>query len=385
MAAKGIYQFRDKSLSQEEALTREQAKPAGSQGTRTFARDLRRFFILTRLLARDLDGNLRHTPMGARLLASDDPNAEAARQVWRTALSNMAIGEGNEESHPYELLLRLVGDRPGIDARRLALALEAKNDSEEEYNRILSLADSRDWESLLTELEVSEHQARNAIKILPALARQLGDLHEERGTYYPTMRPARRGRPRSRSRRSARLGQASRPSYRRHRRVALNEIARSPETPSTREPREEDYASPRETEARRRERLRRHQQLVRDFAAQLAMAGYELQEDPFDILATHASVSSILTEAKTLEESGSDEPVQVRASIGQLSYYEYLEVPPDAMSHSLIKVALFEQPISEPHITLLESLNIIVVWREERDFVLPAWSKAQMARLNLFQ
>lgn len=380
LARKRVYQFRDKSLSLQQALQRERAKPAGSQGTRTCARDLRRFFLLTGLLKRDLDGGLRLTPLGERLLASDGPNTDQASQVWRTVLSSMAVGQNREESHPYALLLRLVADRPGIKAPRLALALEARNDSEDEYARILALADRADWQAVLRRLRISQHQARNATKILPALARQLGDIREDRGGYYPTGRTPTT----SRRHRAPTPRRRSRPARsRRHRRVGSTEIAAIPLTHQDREPREDEYKAPWETAAKRRERLRRHQQLVRDFAALLARAAYELHEDPFDILATKATTGSVLVEAKTLEESGSDEAVQVRATIGQLNYYEYLEVPADARARSLLRIALFERPITEPHIALLESLRIIVLWRANGTFELPPWSREQAATLNL--
>jgi hypothetical protein len=68
IARAGVYTFRDKSLSLDEALNIEARKPKRSQRTRTFARDLRRFFLLLGFLANIPDGSVAVTALGDHLL-----------------------------------------------------------------------------------------------------------------------------------------------------------------------------------------------------------------------------------------------------------------------------------------------------------------------------
>src|SRR4051794_8974784 len=67
MARQGVYTFRDKNLSVDAALAIEARKPRGSQGTRTFARDLRRLFMLLNFIAARVDGSLTVTALGEEL------------------------------------------------------------------------------------------------------------------------------------------------------------------------------------------------------------------------------------------------------------------------------------------------------------------------------
>ncbi|MBK7971717.1 MAG: hypothetical protein IPK08_23800 [Bacteroidetes bacterium] len=80
---------------------------------------------------------------------------------------------------PYRILLKLTQDKPGIETSKLMLALEAENDSQEEYERILALSEL-EFISILEEINISEHQARNAVKILPSFAVQAGDIRKQR-------------------------------------------------------------------------------------------------------------------------------------------------------------------------------------------------------------
>lgn len=376
MARARIYTFRNRALSVQQALVQEQRKPPGSQGTRTFARDLRRFFVLAGLLVRSAAGRLAVSDLGRHLL-SQEPGSDAAKQVWRAAVRRLALGEGHDVSHPYRVLLRLVAALPGIQAARLALALDAQDDTETEFGRILGLARARDWNSVLRRLGVSDHQARNAIKILPALARQVGDVREENGRYYlvgeaPAGRPRRRVRRLRGARRTAAM----------HRTVTPITIATSP-IRSDRSLREEEYADPELSAELRHDRLTRHQELVRQVGAVLADEEYELHEDPYDALATHRERPSLLVEAKTLDGSPPDESAQVRAVIGQLFYYEHFEVPPDMRRTGLILVAIFERRPSEEHITLLESLHIVAIWRVDDSLEAAPWSRGQLQAIGL--
>jgi hypothetical protein len=51
-------------------------------------------------------------------------------------------GADGEISYPYSILLNLVRDNPGLETRKLMLALDAENNSDEEYQRILDLSNT---------------------------------------------------------------------------------------------------------------------------------------------------------------------------------------------------------------------------------------------------
>ena len=87
-------------------------------------------------------------------------------------------------------MLRLAGERPGIETRLLGLALEANDDSEREFQRLLALVDNHSAAPAWDELGVSVHQQRNSVKIFPAVARQLGELEVSMVTRFYDSAPA---------------------------------------------------------------------------------------------------------------------------------------------------------------------------------------------------
>lgn len=384
MAVAGVYAFRDKTADLSELLRREAGKPRGSQGTQTFARDVRRFFLLTGLLIRNLDGGLELSEIGRHLLGLQ-PGSIAENLVWRTVLLNMAlIGDSEHVLHPYKALLRLVGARPGLDAARLALALEAKDDSEEEFQRVLELADTTDWGGAIESLGISKSMARNATKILPALARQLGDLEAEGGHYRIATAPRGHARRSGRDTATGIAPSAHGRSRHQHRRVDVNSIAREPKV-GARPPDEDEFTDPAVTAERRHERLARHETLVRSMATRMAEVGYEFLEDPYDILGTRARTPSLLVEVKTLGGSDADEVAQVRAALSQLLYYEDLDVPSDLREHGLARVAFLEHEPTESHVAFLESHGIVTVWlHQDGSFSGASWSIEQIRERRLF-
>jgi len=284
------------------------------------------------------------TALGEELLRSP-ADSPAAASVWRSALQHLALTDSTDNtSHPYSILLRLVQARPGIDTPRLGLALEAIDDSEEEFRRILTLADEVDWAYALEVRGVSRHMQRNATKILPALARQLGDIVQSGG----------RNRLHAERVVVPSVGRRPRP-------VSPERIAPVP-LPSGRVADVEDYADLALTAAQRLDRLRRHNRIVRWMAARLAATGYALYEDPFDTLATREQEASVLIEVKTLDGTGTDEIARVRGALAQLQYYERFAVADEQKVDGLVKVALFERPLTAEHAHFLEALQIVPAW-----------------------
>ncbi|MCF2619993.1 HNH endonuclease [Candidatus Agathobaculum pullicola] len=177
MASALVYKFRNQRDDSPSAIAAriesEKQKTPQNQGARTAARDIRRFFELAHFV--DAHGI---TKMGQNILdAGGDVKDPVVQHLWRNAMRDIALPTTNTSinsvSHPYQVLLNLVKARPNLSRDRLALALEAETDSDEELQRILHIADLPDW---IDQIHCSEAQRRNAVKILPAIARQIGDI-----------------------------------------------------------------------------------------------------------------------------------------------------------------------------------------------------------------
>ena len=169
MARALIYTFRNQKDVSPTAISarieQEKQKIGQNQGARTAARDVRRFFELANFI--DDKGV---TQIGKNIIdAGDKITDPVVQHLWHNAMLNITLGE----SHPYQVLLNIIRERPRISRDKLALALEAENDSAVELQRILQIADSQNWSGLI---DCSEAQRRNAVKILPAIAKQIGDI-----------------------------------------------------------------------------------------------------------------------------------------------------------------------------------------------------------------
>jgi hypothetical protein len=375
LARAGVYAFREKDMALEDRLAMERAKSTSSQGMRTYARDLRRFFSLMDFLQRTDDGEFEVTAKAEALLATD--NAAERNRQFREALMDLALQEDEFVSHPYRLLLRLVETRPGLPVEFLGLALEAEDDSEQEFERLLELIDDHEWIDVCQIIEVSVHQGRNSIKILPALARQLGDIYEEDGKYYragttvtATAAPAQptpRARPRPRH-------------------VTAGEIASQGVTERERDdPREVIPQDPEAIRAAieiRQIRTGRHNGIVRELAELLEQAGCVLLEFPFDCLGIGDTLS-VLAEVKTLDGSTEDEILQVQDCLAQLLYYERFDIPVAVNRTTLKKVAVFESRISTEHQAFLEEHDCVVLWKENNVLAGTARGLALLSSLGL--
>lgn len=115
----------------------------------------------------------------------------------------------------------------------------------------------------------------------------------------------------------------------------------------------------------RKARTKRHNEIVKEFAKFLEEAGLQLFEGRIDCLGIKNNNIGIILEIKTLNGSQKDEEKQVMLAIGQLYYYEKCAMH----QYSRIKtqkVAVFENKITDEHIQLLNSLNILTIWKDEQ-------------------
>ena len=335
-----------------------------NQGYRTTARGLKEFLTRVGLIQR-VNEDIILTHLGRELLESwSTENNNRLRQVWKSSMRQATAEDDFGISHPYRIMLRLLDERPGTQRALCALALEAENDSEEEFQRILYLHDLEDEDAIRARLSVTKSNWDNAKKILPSIAEQLGDVVRDgqelhlasEGTSVATKAvnsspvvPARRTS-------TSRIASWRKPDK-------TDEITELQGSLSI------DPASWTEAIARRSDRTDRHNRIVRRFAETLI--GLEaLWEDPFDCLAV-AENKLILVEVKTLDGSIPDEVRQVRYAAGQLRYYEYFAIPASLLSNSncgIVKVAVFERRPADYHVCWLESLAIVTVWTDGSTF-----------------
>lgn len=173
-----IYTYRNKSLSINEYLEQEELKPTSNRGYLTVARDIKRLFQLLGFLTVFDDKSGTLSTHAIQLISA--PTNEIKKELWKNSFMQLGIeGVDGEISHPYRILLKLVQEKSGIETKKLMLALEAENNSFEEYERIIKLSDLA-LDEIIESTGTTESMAKNAVKILPGIAEQLGDI-ERRG------------------------------------------------------------------------------------------------------------------------------------------------------------------------------------------------------------
>jgi hypothetical protein len=357
LTREGIYTYRKQDLTVEQYLKKEQQKPTSNRGYLTVARDIRRFFDLLGFITVSSDKSATLSPAAIQLLAED--SVEARKLLWKNALMQLSLaGDDGRVSHPYRILLKIVRSFPGIETKKLMLALEAEDDSDEEFARISALA-GRKVEEIIEITGTSRSMAANAIKILPGLAEQLGDINRSKNHTYPigdviatedeilTEEIATPERARTE-----------------YRAVDPADIAADPhlrEVVST----SVDLA---EAIRLRQKRLSEHQQLVRELAAVLASGGFDnFFDGKFDCLAIKDG-RGLLFEVKTLSGSVSDEERQTVKGVGQLKYYNFSIIRQQmGYEHVGLIIAYSRRP-SDRIIQFCKSEKIIVIWKDANGF-----------------
>jgi hypothetical protein len=362
----------------DEYLRQQRAKPKKSdQSYRTRARGLRELFRVLGLID-DSGSSVVLTPAGRQIIALPSPIGEAGLRNWRTAIVNMTHDGGDgEESHPYQVLLRLVARKPGITRAKCALALEPRNDSDEELNRIVALVDQGE-DAIMRAIRISKPNWDNAKKVLPKFAEQLGDVNKVGQEFYlndapgvrtPAAAPAPPAPTPPARPPTAPAAPAAGP---RRPRSASAVNSTTIATAGTAETFDEgadldttalDPAAIAEQRERLRARLRRHNLLIQSVARTLEAQGAELFENPFDCLACFPT-EGLLIEGKTLDGTEADEVARVREALAQLLYYESFVTRPLTQERATKKVAYFEAKVSDDHIAWLERNSICVIWNE---------------------
>ncbi len=358
LTRQGIYTYRDTTLSINQYLANEQTKPASNRGYLTVSRDIRRFFELLGFITVFEDKTARLSPSANQLLIETSP--EIRNGLWKNALLQLGLeGTDGEVSHPYRILLKLVSNFPGIETAKLMLALEAENDSDEEFERIANLA-GLSFDQIVGDTGMSVAMAKNAVKILPGIAEQLGDIErvgnhsyligqvvvtEDEITTEESESPT-RTRPTSQFRETSAADIARDPNLNIVTSVSI------------------DLA---ESIRIRQRRLAEHQELVRLLAGINESHGFGLFEGKFDCLSIK-NTNALLFEVKTLLQSAADEEKQTVKGVGQLKYYKFSIVNRQMGYTNIKEFLVFSIKPSIGIIEFCSAENINVMWRDGETF-----------------
>ncbi|MBI1954874.1 MAG: hypothetical protein HYS38_00610 [Acidobacteria bacterium] len=374
-----------KAKPTEEYLREQRAKTISNQSPRATARGLRELFKILGFLE-DSGDTVLVTALGHRAAGfADLPVNEGQISFWRGAIRNMSHDGGDgEESHPYQVLLRLIARKPGIAKPKCALALEAKNDSQAELARIVALAGLPE-EEIRNRLRISRNgdpvsqpNWKNAVKVLPKFAEQLRDVvrtgHRGEHRYQIADAPGRADVGPAEPGTEAVPARARRPSAPRAPRTSREVTPATIATAGTADtfdevdlPLQVDPAVAAAAIRARLDRLRRHNLLVQKLATRLTATGGRLYADPFDILAVIEEIG-LLAEIKTLDRTAEDERDRVRDALSQLLYYEAFVTRSVAGEVAIRKIACLEGRISDAHIRWLNTNNIAVIWQDGDGF-----------------
>jgi hypothetical protein len=362
LARAHVYTFRGldepAAFDLEVRIGQEKQKPIGSQGARTAARETRRTLSLLHFLE-FTDDNYKLAPEGQRLLYAASQNDVRGRAIiWRRCLWQLElIDQDGHVSHPIRLMLRLLGDGP-LGKLALGFALEALDDSEEEFQRIHGLAISADIDAAYESIGTPTAQAPNSVKILPALAEQVGLITISSDSIASILPLGQRVAKGIVPRPAAIRPSTSLPIHRK----AMVRPFKSDREPGTLAPTvpltpEEQH----EAQERLRERSAEHERILKTFALLFDGSGADLKENPlaFDFTASNSAAFVLLCEAKSI--GNTDERIQVRLAVGQLSYYEYFDVIPLYDGATIAKVLLVNRPLSSDMRDYLSYLQIELV------------------------
>lgn len=385
-ARRGVYEFRGLPFAQiskeqlDQRLQEETAKPPSNQGTRTFARELRR--TLRNMGWIDSTGHL--TDAGEAVLSTAPASLEE-RALLAEGLLKIAVTDREDRtSHPVRVLLELLSVSPSQHRKGLELALEARDDSSQELDRVKKLY-KLPAEERQQALGISDHQRNNAVKIFPTLAKTAGLVVED-GHGVFSLSPdgwSVLGMP---------VGEVpeviltrSKSTFTEGKQVTTNTVATKVPTNPPKFLTEEEQ---KKAAARLQERTAKHQKLVKEFSMQIGDDVGALYEDPFsyDLLwlpSEDDGTTCFLFEMKTINN---DADLQARTALGQLAYYAYFRVSVKWPTHTVMRCAVFDSDIGSQLATFLENEQVgAITLTSEGVTPLNELGKAILAKLPQYQ
>ena len=317
------------------------------------ARGLRRFFELVGLINSEWTAI---TSRGNDLLAAGG-NISLRNLLWREAMFHLKLPDNlGHISHPYRIMMRLVADKPGIETIKLLLALEPRDDSAAEYARVLALAGLPTGD-IIAQLGISGYTAQNAIKILPAIGVQVGDIVRTGNRVFPVSHKGAT---------EDSLIEEGGPEYAKSQPSAL--VAVDADSISPMPDFSDTVPSPVDLSAAiaiRKRRTIEHHTAVGSIAKILGSNGYTLYKDPFDCFGFKAAVGAILIEMKTLDGSRPDERSQCERALGQLRGYNYFNIPAENKDPKIIEIAAYSGRPSADIIDFMRSNKIYSAWPQD--------------------
>jgi len=350
LARAAVYTFRTPGTKTiEELLQNEHKKTPANQGTRTCARELRRFFSLLGFISQTKKDGWKVSSSAQVLLAMNrQDQLPPAHDIWRQALLGMELTDAGGSSHPYQILLRLVVAVPGLPKPYSGLCLEAQNDTDAEFDRIRAIAAKPNPSATMNAL-AGAHMARNSTKILPSIAEQLGDLHDDGSRLFISERVA---------------DVLATENETETVEETIQKLVRRPYTPRKRmaegKRREQGTVQPvmRSYDPDRvGARFNAHEDCL-DRLSRLFPANVERLQASYDLLLVVPKLA-LLVEAKTIRD---DARRQVRLALGQLFFYEHFDVAPLHPDKQILRLALTDHELGEDLKMFLTKHQIGVVW-----------------------
>lgn len=383
LARRGAYTFRGFDYANgtkaalEARIAQEQTKNPSNQGAQTNAREFRRTFIDFNWLLDD--GST--TPAGDALLASD-PNSDEERALLRTALFQLEIDDEDDGnfSRPVLVMLSLLRHAPTRHRAGLELALEARDSTEAELARLLTLYDEiRDLPSAdrAARLGISEKVRANSVKIFPTLAKYAGLVTEDQaglwrltteglealGEYVesedealepPSESPEApvitgKNKSANRRRRLTRGREKDADSVGQH---AVNKTVPQGLTPDQQA----------EAQQRLQERTENHQEMVRYFAKLIDGGTFYEDTSSYDLAWVSDESDDVhLFEMKTIAADGD---AQVTRAVGQLLYYAHFNIVAKFKAYPSTRTLIVNAELHEDLSEFLETLGIAVIKAE---------------------
>jgi hypothetical protein len=271
-------------------------------------------------------------------------------EIWRESLWNLELDDKGDISHPYRILVRLVSQRSPLPKAYSGLCLEARNDSDAEFARILAITGNPNPRSAMNRL-AGNYKAANSLKILPSLAEQLGDITNDRGLLMIGPRVA----------------------------EVLNERAIGRDKIARIRTLLRQSALPRRRNAGRPRRVTGKSARFRWYDPDLVGQRYNSHEDCLDRLISRLPKNLtllqasydllvlmdnrlLLVEAKTIRN---DAEQQARTALAQLLYYEYFDVLPAFPKRKILRLFLTDCEIPSRLCKFLREHNVGSVWITE--------------------
>lgn len=356
-------------LSLEEKLRQTKLKNRSLQPQLTSARELRRLFEMFGMLTMQNDKYMV-TERGRLLLEADNPLPSInEKKAWYDGLINLNLFQPETKAmfKPARVMLEIL--KEGAKATRLlAFSFVVKNDSTEETERVKDIVRRIEEGSSTFRQEasvegMSESNARNSVKIIPAIAEKVGLIERKNGMakITPFGRTVLNLDPESAEEIVFPKGKKRRPFFRI---ISKDDDLKRKWKPLDFEDVEFDplaYGKGKETI---QERTDIHQETVSKLV-QAFREGWITGDGNFDLLAFKGN-KALLFEVKSLIDGDiSDERRRIIEGIGELYFYEGFDVPDILKSGSyyLQKIMVFSQkPADHEHVRFLASLNIFVIW-----------------------